>query len=70
MAKAIARRECGGRASVASFIVHEHSRQRRNEQMPKARASKRKKTNPGVGIDFKKAKHKVGKKLPRAQVGR
>lgn len=27
--------------------------------------SKRK--NPGVGIDFKKAKHKVGKKLPRAQ---
>lgn len=23
--------------------------------------------NPGVGIDFKRAKHKVGKKLPRAQ---
>ena len=35
--------------------------------MPKARATKRKKANPGVGIDFKKAKHKVGKKLPRAQ---
>ncbi|KIY98602.1 hypothetical protein MNEG_9358 [Monoraphidium neglectum] len=23
--------------------------------------------NPGVGIDFKKVKHKVGKKLPKAQ---
>lgn len=23
--------------------------------------------NPGVGIDFKKAKHKVGKRLPKAQ---
>ena len=33
--------------------------------MKPRKASKRK--NPGVGIDFKKAKHKVGKKLPRAQ---
>ncbi|GLI64097.1 hypothetical protein VaNZ11_007270 [Volvox africanus] len=28
---------------------------------------KKKTRNPGVGIDFKKVKHKVGKKLPRAQ---
>ncbi|PRW33261.1 Testis-expressed sequence 10 [Chlorella sorokiniana] len=27
----------------------------------------RKKKNAGVGVDFKKVKHKVGKKLPRAQ---
>jgi pre-rRNA-processing protein IPI1 len=27
--------------------------------------SKRK--NPGVGVDFRKVKHKVGKKLPKAQ---
>ena len=33
--------------------------------MKPRKLSKRK--NPGVGIDFKKAKHKVGKKLPRAQ---
>jgi pre-rRNA-processing protein IPI1 len=26
-----------------------------------------KKKKPGVGVDFKKVKHKVGKKLPRAQ---
>ena len=26
----------------------------------------KKRKNPGVGIDFKKAKHKVGKKLPKA----
>lgn len=25
------------------------------------------KKNPGKGIDFKRVKHKVGKKLPRAQ---
>ena len=35
--------------------------------MPKSRKSSKKGKNPGVGIDFKKAKHKVGKKLPRAQ---
>lgn len=34
--------------------------------MPKT-AQKRKAKNAGVGIDFKKAKHKVGKKLPKAQ---
>lgn len=28
---------------------------------------KKKGGNPGVGIDFKKVKHKVGKKLPKAQ---
>ena len=27
----------------------------------------KRKKNPGVGIDFKRAKHKVGKKLPQAQ---
>ena len=27
----------------------------------------KKKKNKGVGIDFKKAKHKVGRKLPAAQ---
>jgi hypothetical protein len=27
----------------------------------------KKKKVPGVGVDFKKVKHKVGKKLPRAQ---
>lgn len=32
--------------------------------MPK---SHKRKKNPGVGIDFKRAKHKVGKKLPKAQ---
>lgn len=32
--------------------------------MPKGH--KRKK-NPGVGIDFKRAKHKVGRKLPKAE---
>ena len=26
-----------------------------------------KKKNKGVGVDFKKVKHKVGKKLPQAQ---
>jgi hypothetical protein len=29
------------------------------------KGSKRK--NPGVGVDFRKVKHKVGKKLPKAQ---
>eukprot|EP00879_Flechtneria_rotunda_P031243 GHRR01034111.1.p1 GENE.GHRR01034111.1~~GHRR01034111.1.p1 ORF type:complete len:127 (+),score=41.61 GHRR01034111.1:379-759(+) len=28
---------------------------------------KGKRTNPGVGVDFRKVKHKVGKKLPKAQ---
>eukprot|EP00967_Tisochrysis_lutea_P098904 scaffold146509_cov14-Tisochrysis_lutea.AAC.1 len=28
---------------------------------------KRKKNNPGVGVDFKRVKQKVGKKLPKAQ---
>ncbi len=28
---------------------------------------KRKTKNPGVGVDFKRVKHKVGKKLPRAR---
>ena len=28
---------------------------------------KRKGGNPGVGVDFKRVKHKVGKKLPKAQ---
>lgn len=32
--------------------------------MPKGH--KRKK-NPGVGIDFKRAKHRVGRKLPKAE---
>ena len=27
----------------------------------------KRKRNAGVGIDFKRAKHKVGKKLPRSQ---
>ena len=27
----------------------------------------KRKRNPGVGIDFKRAKHKVGKKLPQAR---
>ncbi len=31
------------------------------------KTKKRKAGNPGVGIDFKKVKHKVGKKLPKAQ---
>lgn len=26
-----------------------------------------KRKNPGVGVDFKRVKHKVGKKLPKAQ---
>jgi pre-rRNA-processing protein IPI1 len=26
-----------------------------------------KRRNPGVGVDFRKVKHKVGKKLPKAQ---
>jgi hypothetical protein len=26
------------------------------------------KKNAGVGVDFKRVKHKVGKKLPKAQV--
>jgi len=26
-----------------------------------------KRKNPGVGVDFRKVKHKVGKKLPKAQ---
>jgi pre-rRNA-processing protein IPI1 len=30
-------------------------------------SKKRKASNPGVGIDFKRVKHKVGKKLPKAQ---
>lgn len=30
-------------------------------------AKKQKKKNLGVGIDFKRAKHKVGKKLPQAR---
>lgn len=33
--------------------------------MPKS--GKNKKKNKGVGIDFKKVKHKVGRKLPAAQ---
>ncbi len=33
--------------------------------MPKS--NMKRKRNAGVGIDFKRAKHKVGKKLPRAQ---
>ncbi len=28
---------------------------------------KKRKGNPGVGVDFKRVKHKVGKKLPKAQ---
>lgn len=28
---------------------------------------KKKTKNPGVGVDFKRVKHKVGKKLPRAR---
>lgn len=28
---------------------------------------KKRKANPGVGVDFKRVKHKVGKKLPKAQ---
>ena len=28
---------------------------------------KKKTRNPGVGVDFKRVKHKVGKKLPRAK---
>ena len=35
--------------------------------MPKSSGAKRKAKNAGVGIDFKKAKHRVGKKLPKAQ---
>lgn len=36
--------------------------------MGKAAAGKKKKGgNPGVGVDFKRVKHKVGKKLPKAQ---
>lgn len=35
--------------------------------MPKSSGAKRKAKNAGVGIDFKKAKHKVGKRLPKAQ---
>lgn len=31
------------------------------------RGVKRKKNNPGVGVDFKRVKTKVGKKLPKAQ---
>lgn len=27
----------------------------------------KKRKNPGVGVDFRKVKHKVGKKLPKAQ---
>ena len=30
-------------------------------------AAKKRKKNPGVGVDFKRVKHKVGKKLPAAQ---
>jgi hypothetical protein len=30
-------------------------------------AAKKRKKNPGVGIDFKRAKLKVGKKLPKAR---
>jgi hypothetical protein len=44
--------------------VHDESKQAGERSMPK---SHKRKKNPGVGIDFKKAKHKVGKKLPRAQ---
>jgi hypothetical protein len=32
-----------------------------------AKSGGKKKKNKGVGIDFKKAKHKVGRKLPAAQ---
>lgn len=36
--------------------------------MPKSAGAKKKaRKNVGVGIDFKKARHKVGKKLPKAQ---
>lgn len=35
--------------------------------MPRSSAAKKKAKNAGVGIAFKKAKHKVGKKLPKAQ---
>lgn len=35
--------------------------------MPKSSGAKRKAKNTGVGIDFKKAKHRVGKKLPKAR---
>lgn len=35
--------------------------------MPRSAAHKRKAKNTGVGIDFKRAKHKVGRKLPKAQ---
>lgn len=35
--------------------------------MPKSSGAKRKAKNLGVGIDFKKAKHRVGKKLPKAR---
>lgn len=35
--------------------------------MPKSAGFKRKAKNAGVGVDFKKARHKVGKKLPKAQ---
>lgn len=35
--------------------------------MPRSAGAKRKAKNAGVGIDFKRAKHKVGKKLPKAQ---
>ena len=30
-------------------------------------AAKKRKKNPGVGVDFKRVKHKVGRKLPAAQ---
>lgn len=35
--------------------------------MPKSSAGKKRAKNAGLGIDFKKAKHKVGKRLPKAR---
>ena len=35
--------------------------------MPKSSGARKKAKNAGVGIDFRKAKHKVGKRLPKAR---
>lgn len=35
--------------------------------MPKTSGAKRKAKNAGIGIDFKRARHKVGRKLPKAR---
>lgn len=37
------------------------------DSMPKSSAAKKRAKNAGVGIDFKKARHKVGKRLPKAK---